>query len=196
MRAHRLLGLLGLLAQGCGTPSLEGSLGQMYDLGYDETRVRLAPEDLAVSFVKRRAQALGADGGALPNEDYPFVVRVALSQWVVDGGVQSGVGTLGFLVRAKTDGEPSTWADEGIPFGAEIDLTQGNGAGAQRGTYSRNISGTTVNFPRARRAEIFFDRMPQSGAPVKGRFHVTFENGIESASGRTVFDSFAVKEVQ
>jgi hypothetical protein len=169
----------------------------MYDLRYDEARVRLAPEDLAVSFVKRRAAAFDADGGALPNEDYPFVVRVALAQWLVaDGGVQNGVGALGFLVRTITDGEPFIWTDGGIPFGVEIDLTQGNGAGAQRGTYSRDTGGTTVNFPKARRAEISFDRMPQSGAPVRGSFHVTFENGVESASGRTVFASFDVKEVQ
>jgi hypothetical protein len=31
--------------------------------------------------------------------------------------------------------------------------------------------------------------------PVNGEFHVTFENGAQVASGRTVFGSFAAKVV-
>lgn len=184
------------LVLGCGPVTLEGSLTQLYDLSYDVARVTLAPEDLAVTFVRRQTGTLQADGGAAATENLTFVLRMAIEQWRVDGGVQPGSGALGFLVRRAPDGPATTWEDEGIPSGVAIDLTQENGAGAQRGSYSRNVDAHKVDFPKASRAELRFNRAPTSGRAVAGDFHVTFENGTEGASGRTVYGSFAVKEVQ
>lgn len=165
--AKRLLALV-LCGCGCGTPYLEGSLGQLFALQYDEARLQLAPQDLAVLFVKRRGAGVGADGGVetAANEDYPFKVTMAL--W--DGGIAPNVA---------------------------IDLTEESAAGVQRGVFSRSVlNDPRTTFPRATRAELTFDRIPEVGQSVKGNFHVTFEDGVEAASGRTVFGPFDVKEVQ
>jgi hypothetical protein len=163
--------LLALAACGPQDPKvprhrLEGSLGQVLDLGYDEVRVQLAPEDVSVLFVRVRASDGTADAGASTSEDYPFKVAVDLL------------------------GAP--------PFGAvRVDLAEQDEAGVQRGVFSRNVLGDPRReFPAAVRSTLYFDRVPVEGGVVKGDFHVTFEDGIEAASGRTVFGSFDAKVVQ
>lgn len=181
----------------CGTPFLEGSLGEVYDLAYTEIRVRLAPEDLALQYVLRATEGSTADGGTLVSEGFPFRIRMAITNWVVDGGLQGGV-PIGFQVRRVGSDEAFTWDAGGIPSGVNIDLTQENHLGAQRGTYTHvdPASQAEVELPRASRAELYFDRAPEPGKPVKGNFHVTFVRGVEAGSGRTVFGAFDVKEVQ
>lgn len=171
-------GLLLLALGACGANDgktakyrLEGSVSQVMDLGYDEVRVQPSEEDIAVSFV--RVRKLGStieDAGsemAGVSEDYPFKVTVKL--W----------------------GEP--------PFGgvrvnlAEVDLND-----EQRGKFSRNVlNDPRRDFPRAVRSTLYLDRAPTTpGAKIHGDFNVTFENGIEAASGRTVFGTFDAKVVQ
>ena len=152
---------------GCDTPYLEGSLGQLLDLTYTEARVQLSPEDVAVFFTKNRASDALADGGvAATNFDIQFQVSMAL--W--DAGVEPGV---------------------------KMDLTVQDASGTQRGQFTRQVlNDPRTSFPKAERAELFFDRVPVVGQPVSGNFHVTFENGVETASGRTVFGSFDVKGVK
>jgi hypothetical protein len=140
------------------------------DLGYDEVRVQLAPQDVSVLFVRVRVSDATADAGVGTSEDYPFKVAVKLL---------------------------------GAPFGAvRVDLAEvvqaGAGdAGVQRGVFSRNVLGDPRReFPAAVRSTLYFDRVPVEDGVVKGDFHVTFEDGIEAASGRTVFGSFDAKVVQ
>ena len=167
------------LASACGDPKkpppkfrLEGSLTQVMDLGYDEARILVAPEDVSLLFV--RIHRLGSvitpdDGGTVdPNmmtgqsEDYPLKVAYRLL---------------------------------GDPTGGRVDLAALDTNGAQRGTVSRNVANDPRNtLPPLVRGTMYFDHALDPGAVVHGDFNVTFENGIDAASGRTAFStSFSAK---
>jgi hypothetical protein len=144
---------------------LEGSLGQVMDTGYDEARVLVAPTDVSLVFV--RIKPLGSI--------------------LFDGGTSDGV----------TEDYPLKVAYRllGDPIGGRVDLAALDMNGAQRGSLARNVAGDPRNtLPPILRGTLYFDRPLDPGAVVGGDFHVTFENGIEAASGRTVFStSFSAK---
>jgi hypothetical protein len=162
----------------CGDPKkpppkfrVEGSLSQVMDLGYDEARVLVAPEDISLLFV--RIHPLGSvitDDGGTPDpnmmagqsEDYPLKVAYRLL---------------------------------GDPAGGRVDLAALDTNGAQRGTVSRNVANDPRNaLPPLVRGTLYFDHALDPGAAVHGDFNVTFENGIDAASGRTAFStSFSAK---
>ena len=50
--------------------------------------------------------------------------------------------------------------------------------------------------PPILRGTMYFDRPLDRGTEVGGDFHITFENGIEAASGRTVFSTSLTAKVQ
>lgn len=187
-RPARLL-VLGLAAAGLGAcggdprnpPAkyrLEGSLGQVMDLGFDEARILVAPEDVSLVFVRIRPLSGGApsDGG-LPDplasgvsEDYPLKIAWRL-------------------------------VDEQLPeVGARLDLTEPTSSSPtapQRGTVSRNVANDPrTTFPRLSRGTLRLDRALDPDALVGGDFHLTFENGIEVASGRTAFSTAFTARVQ
>ncbi|MFO0598522.1 MAG: hypothetical protein U0228_24665 [Myxococcaceae bacterium] len=148
---------------------LEGSLGQVMDLSFDEARVIIAPSDVSVLFVRiKPLESLTIDDGGTQmmgtTEDYPIKVAYQLL------------------------GDPP-------PLKGTYDLAADAGAGAQRGVVSRNVQGDPRNtFPNMARGELKFDQDIEPGKRITGSFHVTFENGKEVASGRTVFlDSFAAQ---
>jgi hypothetical protein len=177
--------LFGLALAGCGpvqpgkTPAkyrLEGSLGQVMDLGYDEVRISQTRDDVSVLFV--RVQTLDnvePDGGTTNMtgtiEDYPFKLALALR------------------------GQP-------LPVAVRVDLTEEDANMNQRGVFSRNVrQDPRTRFPRAARGTLYlsrplFDDSGISNEYVAGDFHVTFENGIEAASGRTVFTNFNARVMQ
>lgn len=158
---------------------LEGSLGQVMDLGFDEARILVAPEDVSLVFVRIRPLSGGApsDGGGLPDplasgnsEDYPLKIAWRL-------------------------------VDEQLPeVGARLDLTEPTSSSPtapQRGTVSRNVNNDPrTTFPRLSRGTLRFDRALDPDARVGGDFHLTFENGIEVASGRTAFSTAFTARVQ
>ena len=159
---------------------LAGSLSQVLAMGYDEVRVLVAPEDLSLQFVRLRTIDSTVDDAGVVQpagtaEDYPFELTMAL------------------------------WGDD-PPGNRRIDLTETNDAGLQRGTYSRNVlNDPNTTFPDALHldggvgpccATVYFKTTPVPGGKVSGDFNVTFENGIDLASGRTVFGSFDAKVVQ
>jgi hypothetical protein len=153
---------------------LEGSLGQLMNLGYDEARLQLGPDDLSILFVRiHPLDTLGpTDSGSTnmmvgTSEDYPFKVSVALL----------GQG----------------------PFGASrADLTMTDGNGNPVSTFSRDVlNDPNKAFPRASRGTLFLDKVPVVDQTVTGDFNVTFAEGVEVASGRTVFaKSFSAKVIQ
>ncbi len=147
---------------------LEGSLTQLMSLGYDEVRVLPSTDDVALLFVRLRPLGGVADGGSAAgsSEDYPFKVTV----------------------KRLGDGPLS---------GTRLDLTEPDGASAQRGVFSRDVQNDPRKaLPQARRSSLYFDASPdEAGATVRGDFHVTFEDGVEVASGRTVFGTFEAKVV-
>jgi hypothetical protein len=149
---------------------LEGSLGQVMDLGYDEARIRQTDQDVSVLFVR----------------------IFELDETTSDGGTSNAVGTIEdypFKLTLALRGQP-------LPVGVNIDLTEEDDTMNQRGTCSRNVrNDPRKTFPRAKRGELFLERdlVSEMGVVadyVAGNFHVTFENGIEAASGRTVFGHF------
>jgi hypothetical protein len=78
--------------------------------------------------------------------------------------------------------------------GQPIDLSERLGAeqdAPQRGTVSRSVlDEPTRGFPRLTRGTLTFEKALTPGAKVPGNFHVTFINGTDVYSGRTIFGRF------
>jgi hypothetical protein len=149
---------------------LEGSLTQVMDLGYDEARILLAPEDVSVTFVRKLPLGSGLleDGGMVEvasSENYPVKVSYRFAGEALDGG--------------------------------RMDLASRDETGAQRGDVSRNVQNDPrATFPPLLRGTLFLKQPLVANALVDGDFHVTFDNGIEAASGRTVFSTSFQARVQ
>ncbi|PTL81947.1 hypothetical protein [Vitiosangium sp. GDMCC 1.1324] len=74
-----------------------------------------------------------------------------------------------------------------------IDLAQrvGGAEGPQRGAVSRSVLEEPVRaFPEIARGELVFDGYLDSGKTVTGELHITFVNGTDVYSGRTIFGRF------
>ncbi|MFZ5444931.1 MAG: hypothetical protein ACOZQL_33385 [Myxococcota bacterium] len=149
---------------------LEGSLGQVMDLGYDEARILIAPEDVSLVFVRIHPlnDVTPSDGGTEmsptgTSEDYPLKLAYRL-------------------------------LEDGLPSGGRVDLAAVDQNGAQRGVLSRLVQNDPRNtFPPIVRGTLAFDRPLDPDTVVNGDFHVTFENGVEVASGRTVFAKYSAR---
>jgi hypothetical protein len=78
--------------------------------------------------------------------------------------------------------------------GVAIDLAELLGEeedSPQRGAVSRSVlDEPTREFPRLLRGGLTFDGPLTAGTNVSGEFHVTFVNGIDVYSGRTIFGRF------
>lgn len=104
-----------------------------------------------------------------------FVMPQGISENVV---LRLTVSTLGTTIEAN----------------APWNLAEEDPLGRQRGSVSRNvIEDPLERFPEIERGELVFERPLQFGARVPGSFHVTFVQGTELASGRTVFGTFEAK---
>ncbi len=73
-----------------------------------------------------------------------------------------------------------------------VDLAEVLEGGAQRGAIGRSVLDEPVRtFPQLRLGTLFVDAMPlEQGQRITGEFNVTFENGTDVYSGRTIFGSF------
>lgn len=159
---------------------LEGSLTQLMALGYDEARLRLdydpdnpQPTDtLGIEFVRLRP--LGSDmlpdgGTAMVQDSEDMVLKI------------------GYQL-----------AGDAPPANQRLDLTFLDENGVSRTTLSRNVLNDPRRaFPPLRVGSLFLDRRPDRVAmnTVNGEFNLTFENGIEVASGRTIFGKFSAKVI-
>lgn len=182
------LALVAGLAAACSPPGqvappkfrLEGSLSQLMNLGYDEARLRLdydpnnpLPTDtLGIEFVRLRPLGSGAlpDGGM-----------------VMTGDSEDMVLKIGYAL-----------AGDAPPNNQRLDLTFLDENGISRTTLSRNVlNDPRRSFPPLRVGSLFLDRAPDRVAMniVNGEFNLTFENGIEVASGRTIFGRFSAKVI-
>lgn len=153
---------------------IEGSLGQVMDTGYDEARVLLSAADVTLLFVRIRPLGSApppADGG------------------MVDPMMMAGVSEdypLRVSYRLLND-----------PVGGRVDLAALDMNGAQRGVAARNVANDPRNtLPQILRGTMYFDRPLDPGVNVSGDFHITFQNGIEAASGRTAFSTGFSARVQ
>ncbi|HZI14872.1 MAG TPA: hypothetical protein VE153_31170 [Myxococcus sp.] len=73
-----------------------------------------------------------------------------------------------------------------------VDLAEVLEGGAQRGAIGRSVLDEPVRtFPQLRLGTLRVDAMPlEPGQRITGEFNVTFENGTDVYSGRTIFGSF------
>ena len=173
------LGVVLVSLSGCsgGGPAqtLQGSLSDEMDLGYDEAVLMYSGSQFSISFNRKKGMGF-------------------------DTVLQIGV-TLAAMEQLKGG---ITW-----------DLAQVLPNGMPRGTISRNVlDDPRTTFPPFRNttdctethladgghegmscAELTVDNVPQEGQNLLagGDFHLTFSNGVEFASGRTVFGTFAAK---
>ncbi|RKH61238.1 hypothetical protein D7V93_12100 [Corallococcus llansteffanensis] len=74
----------------------------------------------------------------------------------------------------------------------DIDLAQALEDGSQRGSVDRSVLDEPVRpFPLLQRGNLFVKSLPKTtGDRVSGEFNVTFVNGTDVYSGRTIFGRF------
>lgn len=155
--------------------------------------------------VTRKAIALAWLGGALGcgTRDLPYRLEGSLSV-LIDLRYQKTYLDLSpeeLAVRFVTpqgEGEDTVLKVTASLLGAAveaedpIDLAEDTPEGKQRGVVSRNVLADESNrsFPRLERGRLVFLRAPVSGSKVPGEVSVTFANGNQLASGRTLYGSF------
>jgi hypothetical protein len=146
---------------------LEGSLLTVMNLDYDDAVLSYDGTQFVVSFRRRQGLAMGDCVSAVAACDTPLAV------------------TARFEPMGLPDGGPDT-----LVGGRRYDLTEVLSNGSQRGTVSRNVlDDPRRTFPPLRVGSIMLKNVPQQGQGLNaaGDFHVTFQNGVEFASGKTVF---------
>jgi hypothetical protein len=150
--------------------NLEGSLSEEMDLGYDEAVLTFSGDQFAIGFNRKKGQGF-------------------------DTVLQVGVRL-----------DPTTM--EQLKGGITWNLAKILTTNVVRGTLSRNVlDDPRTMFPPFREcgseapdgavlmpscAELTLFNVPAEGKKLQaaGNFHITFANGVEFASGRTVFGDF------
>jgi hypothetical protein len=140
-----------LLATACNTgPRVEGSVGELLDLGYEQAEARMSQEELSVRFI--------ATQGTGENTILKVTARLR---------------------------------DLTFVSGTPIDLAATLVDGSQRGTVGRSVlDEPSRTFPAIARGSLLVHGTPTPGARVTGEFNVTFVNGTDVYSGRTLFGRF------
>ncbi len=154
---------------------LEGSATQLYDFGYDEARILVTDTDIALLFVRTRAlQSVLPDGGFIDtemtgmSEDYPIKITYSL------------------------------WGEE-HPLKRRVNLAEVTNDEAKnpRAVVSRDVlNDPRKKYPKIQIGTMILNNSLAPGNRVSGDFNVTFTNGTETASGRTVFGSFNARVAQ
>jgi hypothetical protein len=161
-------------ALGCGPASgakhrLEGSLSTIMNLDYDDAVLAYSGTQFTVSFKRRRTTLISNCIKEPTSCDTPLAVTTRL--------------------------DPAPKADGGMDVlkgGTTYELPEMLSTGEQRGVISRNVlEDTRTQFPPLDVGEIRIDNVPHQGQglPLTGNFHVTFDRGIQFASGKTVFSN-------
>ena len=79
---------------------------------------------------------------------------------------------------------------------ASIDLAEAdpNDSARQRSVVSRNVLGDARrSFPNMARGELILLDQIKADTTVRGQLHITFQNGVGFANGRTIYGSFSAK---
>lgn len=152
---------------------------------------------LALSAVLAALCACSQEGGELEGSVSPLLdlrYQRAEAQWspgelaihfVTPQG--SGVNTV-----LKVSARVGDMIPEGYTGGLKIDLAEVLEGGAQRGAIGRSVLEEPVrSFPQLARGTLTVLSTPvEPGSRIDGEFHVTFVNGTDVYSGRTIFGSF------
>jgi hypothetical protein len=180
-RAHAPL-LVAVLSLGCSPAnSLQGSMGELVSLGFNQVTVKLAQNQLVVSYLQT------SDGGALT---MPFQLTVDPP----DGGFQAN-STL--LVSGVTQ-------DGGLDAGAtDAGLTDGgttvdDGGEVVYAVASRSVPNDARLYSPIDRGHVDLNQLPVVGQSVSGDFFVVFTYQTDGSlgSGRTVYGNFSATVTQ
>ncbi len=155
---------LPLVCGACQPQSLQGSLTTVLDLSYTHSDLAIANGQAALRFLRPvPAEEVRPDAGATSGEDLVLKVVVNLQNQPV------------------------------VPHFV-FDLSQTLPNGTQVGELTRNVlNESPPTFPTIDRGQFYVRNAPVSGQFVSGYFSITFSEGIEAASGRTVYSSFSAK---
>ncbi|MFP2930000.1 hypothetical protein ACLESO_33360 [Pyxidicoccus sp. 3LG] len=98
----------------------------------------------------------------------------------------------GINTQLKVSARVGDMIPEGYEGPLEINLAEVLEGGAQRGSIGRSVIDEPVRtFPQLELGTLQVDSTPVlAGSTIKGDFHVTFVNGTDVYSGRTIFGSF------
>lgn len=141
--------------------------------------------------------ACGAEGGELEGSVSTLVdlrYQRVEAQWSpgelsINFVTPQGTGVNTIL---KVSAQVGDMIPEGYTGPLVIDLAQALEGGAQRGAIGRSVLDEPARtFPPLARGTLTVDGTPvEPGSRISGDFHVTFVNGTNVYSGRTIFGSF------
>jgi hypothetical protein len=176
-----------LFCAGCNPQSLQGSLTAVLTLDYTHATLSVAADQAALTFLRPVPIGDVIDAGAAANsEDTVFKVVTYLTG-----------ATLAAAKGCKVDTNCTT--PEVCYLGTcAFDLSQilPGTMNQQRGQLSRFVLNDPVQtFPPIQRGDFYVTGNPVLGKNVGGYFTVTFTEGIDEASGRTVYGGFTAKVV-
>ena len=159
----------------CGPNKIEGSLGAMLDLSYQDTKLQFAGPQVAVSWTRPRGSG----------QDAVLVVSEKLD------GLTVYTGDYVDLAAALPD---FALADAGflLPDGGLIGPGADGGIPLQRGLVTRDVfNDPRHDFPGISNGfMVLYDVPGDAGTTVRGSFSVTFARCVDFGCGRTVFGDF------
>jgi hypothetical protein len=170
-----------LVCAGCNPQSLQGSLTEVLTLNYTTATLSVAADQAAVTFLRPVPVGDVVDaGGAATSEDTVFKVVTYLTG-----------ATLAAAKGCKADSD-CTAPEICFIHNCAFDLSQIlPGTTQQRGQLSRFVLNDPVQtFPPIQLGDFYVTGNPVLGKSVGGYFTVTFTEGIDEASGRTVYGGF------
>jgi hypothetical protein len=174
--------LAGSLLTACNPQGLQGSLSTVLSLNYTNADLTIAANQASLRFLRPVAATdIPPDAGALSDD---VVLKVTTN--LTGAQVVPAKGC-----KVDTDCPTSTVCIMAL---CAFDLSEVLPTGGQRGVLTRNVLNDPVQtFPLIQRGEFYVTGTPQTGHSVSGYFTVTFQEGIDEASGRTVYAGFNAK---
>ena len=156
----------------CGPKTIEGSLGEVLDLTYQDIKLGFAGPQVAVSWTRPRGSGTDAvlvvseklDGLSVYTGDFVNLAQALPDFALADAGV--------------LDAGTGPGADGGIPL--------------QRGLVTRDVfNDPRHDFPGISDGfMVLYDVPGDAGTTVRGSFSVTFARCVDFGCGRTVFGDF------
>jgi hypothetical protein len=162
-RVTWMVGPLLVVAAACGPKAVEGSLGEVLDLTYQDIKLNFSGSQVAVRWTRPRGAG----------EDAVLIVSEKFDGLTVRTGDKVNLAE----ILESTDG--------GIPD-PDAGTTE-----AQRGLVTRDVfNDPRKDFPSIGEGFMVLDDVPRDGGTVKGNFSVTFSRCVDFGCGRTLFGDF------
>lgn len=167
--------LAALVGVACGQSKIEGSLGEILDLTYQDIKLGFSGAQIAVTWTRPRGTGTDAvlivseklDGLSVYTGDAVDLAEILPQFALLDAGL------------LDADGGPLPQPDGGV-------------VSLQRGLVTRDVfNDPRHDFPGISNGfMILYDVPGDAGTPVRGSFSVTFDRCVDFGCGRTVFGDF------